>query len=1401
MTDPAGVVVAMGYDAHGELVSTTDGAGNVARLERDDTGRVTAAVSPSGHRTRYVYDSASGLLAQRVDADGARWAYEYTTGGRATVLVDPAGGRTELEYGPHGEESATIDPLGRAITRRYDDLGFVAGATLPDGSRWEFAHDALGRLTHVTDPDGAVATTEYDVSGAPSATTDPTGVRREVHDIESGAQNGTRNGAQNAAQSGAGAAMEIIDGPASTRLDVDKLGRLVSETGPDGTTRLTRYDRCGRPVEVVDPVGGLTRLVRDSAGRVSTMVKPSGSEIGYTYDACGRLETITDETGATSTRVYDTDSHVVEQHLPGGDVATTRFDEVGRVLSVRVPGAGTTTYTYDAVGRVAETRDPVNGRRRFTYDAAGQLVAATDANDGVTGYAYDTNGRCVTITHADGGETLRAYDANSHVVAETDPLGRRTTATYDAAGRQVTQTDPAGSTTEWRYDEHGMLASTWVDGVEQSSIERNVPGRKVRIIDRTGLSGAVGAAGEVTVHELEWDARGLLVARTRDGRGPVWDYDADGRCTALTAPDGTRTDYARDAAGRLVGVTHPLLGTAVIERDVAGRMLSATAGGTTQRWTYADGYLTTHEVEGPEDSDEAGARTTLARDDDGRITRVDTSDGGAGQSAQSTAYDYDAACQLVAAATTTPDGTETVRWRYDAAGRLVGESLDGAARELAYDLAGQLTATRVDGEDVATYSYDPVGRRTAEEYADGSSRAYSWSPTGWLSAIATTDRLGDTRRTDLVVDALGELARIDDGSTGRSSEVFTDTAHPFNGILAAGEQQIVGAGPFTGVSNGSEAQWSQPGWRDARATGPDPWSLPTDGMPDLPSGPSTSTAGFEVTPTGDLLIGGSGDGTGQLEWLGSRVYDPSARGFLSVDPLEATTGSAWAGNPYSYAGNDPLHALDPMGLHPVTDAELKAYNDHNGGLGDTAVGKWAKKNWEYVAAGAMVIGGAALMFVPGGQAVGMGLISAGVDTAIQKATTGHVNWGEVVVSGVAGGVSMGAGSLMAKGGVSALKVAVTTGAVDGGINGGGMYMTGPGPHTPGGLIKSTAFGAGVGGATGGVMHGAGALGGKVLSRVEPRPHVDTAALEGRANEVHSALDPRAQRSRTTAALQTSDGTTVLASGGRDLSPAQRAMARDGEVLGKSPGAHAEVTAHQAALERGMSPSGMGVSRPICPECRGYLEDSGATITSPNNRGMVTLLQTYDEAAMDARLTRLDRRGRTSFAAGCAEMLLPLHRRDSDGETPDTVEAALDALWQTLRGTEETDLPTRLAELDTMVPDEDSEEWSLQLGYTENTVAATAYAIETWQEDTVQNAVWAARQVYEAADLAAQHSEAAGIDLNSPGAEQQILASATVQTTLEALDALLVQLETADSPGTVRSEARASGQALVARFPA
>lgn len=126
-----------------------------------------------------------------------------------------------------------------------------------------------------------------------------------------------------------------------------------------------------------------------------------------------------------------------------------------------------------------------------------------------------------------------------------------------------------------------------------------------------------------------------------------------------------------------------------------------------------------------------------------------------------------------------------------------------------------------------------------------------------------------------------------------------------------------------------------------------------------------------------------------------------------------------------------------------------------------------------------------------------------------------------------------------------------------------------------------------------------------LGRASVLPVVDAtrggrelARLGGRADEIYGALDPIARTRRTTAVLGTREGPDVLAGGARDLSPAQRALARPGDVLGRAPGQHAEITALKAASEAGLTPRGIATTTRICPSCQAAIEESGATITGP-----------------------------------------------------------------------------------------------------------------------------------------------------------------------------------------------------------
>lgn len=108
---------------------------------------------------------------------------------------------------------------------------------------------------------------------------------------------------------------------------------------------------------------------------------------------------------------------------------------------------------------------------------------------------------------------------------------------------------------------------------------------------------------------------------------------------------------------------------------------------------------------------------------------------------------------------------------------------------------------------------------------------------------------------------------------------------------------------------------------------------------------------------------------------------------------------------------------------------------------------------------------------------------------------------------------------------------------------------------------------------------------------------ETERLAARADEIHGVLDPIAQEQRTTAVMSTQEGVDVLALGLRDLSPAQRALANEGDLLARLPGEHAEITAMDAAAKSGLTPSQMAVSRTICSACQTAIRLNGGEISN------------------------------------------------------------------------------------------------------------------------------------------------------------------------------------------------------------
>lgn len=1099
VTDPTGVSTTFEYDVYGDLVLVTNGAGNTTTLIRDDHGRVIGVIDPLGRRGTATYNS-SGALASIENADGARWIFAYpevaveslpslvrnstntswSRGNLPISVTDPYGTTIRFTYNAGGEIASVTNPLGHTTEGTFDTWGNLVGLTTASGAVWKYVYDGLSQLVEATDPSGAATRYSYDLNGELSSVTDATGVeiKRRV-DRQRGIE-------------------EIADAFSSSFIHTDIFGRVTSEQKrarggssakkADVESEFITYDAAGRPVEILDAAGGLTRCERDGAGRVLRVISAEGRIETYDYDAAGRvishavgLDTpgrYTDEAGVSRvvepsawaiTRLeYDAASQIIRRVNPDGSVEKITYDVCGRVTGVEA-GVRVASYEYDLCGRLVGVRDSAFGQRRFKYDAAGQIIQATDGLGFRTHFSYTATGQVCRVVDATGQVTDYEYDAMDRLVrvikaAGTDDESVQEYA-YDAAGRLIRADDGVREYTHvYDYAAGGRLSHTCVDGVKAAEFGIEDQGRTVRVRDYVSAQALDAGApvGAFVQHRFVYDARGLLVERSRSGvmtdtsgasSGSVdvdaqvqalntftntgaytltLGYDADGYRTRMVTPYG-ETAIAYDGAGRVVSMSradqdaHGESPAVQYSYDAMGRLIRAQLGDILSRWEFdsESGLVCSYSRENTAKADSV-ERTEVIRDEQGRIVGLDSADG-------LVTYTYDAAGQL----TGSRAGDLEFEWVFEA-GLMVSERTwrhsNGTdeseetsrvlvgERSFAYNRLNQLTeiiatdhTTERTSTTVTTYEYNAAGERTREIITDDRGvqrvREYAWGAYSGLASVTDTYATAHggeaASRVRMMTDVTGELAQVA-GVNGVSVPLLWDPD--------AAMPQILGAGGMP--APGSDGGFSQVGI----AGGFDPWAVPSilgsapdaQGMniPGLPRTPSADDSGVweSMLPAGFSFTGAGSVRVAGLDMMGARVFDGASKRFLSTDPLAQVPGTGFFADVYAFCGNNPVGLMDPWGLKPMSPDEFQKYSQEQYDKfwqGVRNVGEWAAGAIMVAAGLALTVAAVAtgpLGMVLLGAASGA-LMSGGMSVITQKMEGKNVDWGVVAQEAIIGGVS------------------------------------------------------------------------------------------------------------------------------------------------------------------------------------------------------------------------------------------------------------------------------------------------------------------------------------------------------------------------------------------------------------
>jgi len=776
-TDELGIQTQYAYDAKGNLTKLTEAVGypeeRITTYTYDSQGqRLTQTIkglpipegtTPGPNATQYqdatttwTYD-ANGNVASATDALGQTTAYTYDVMGNVQTRKDARGYTTRYEHNARGWLTSQTDALTHRTTVGYDKVGNRTSVTDALNNITTYAFNADDRLTSVTDALGGVSTQYYDNSGRLTKACDQS---------------------------------EVCIG-----YSYDGDGRLTTTT--DGANNVTQQ-------QYGDAVNGLK-------GLLATTVYPTYT-MQYKYDARGRrTQTIKALPGTNGQ---------ADQQL----ITTNGYDAMGRAISVTDQMNHTKLTSYDALGRQTKTTDALAGVTNYAYDTRNNLLSVTDANNHAHHFVHDLVGR----TSSEGrpmGETIQyAYDEVGNLTTRTSPKGDRRVYIYDGAGRRTREDHyPAGSNTTsqgvaYTYDERDQITGYIQIGDTQSS-----------------ASYTYDANGQKKTETVSYGS-----GQAAFSKAIQYDYYPNGQKQFFTYPDNTVVTFGYTANHLLASVTTPGTNTIQFTNFVWNTPTQVQLPGVVrnimldplQRPTEIKAQaLGTGAAEAPNGALVMDYQYTY--DAAGNITKRTTEDG-------EYAYTYDNLDQLTGAtpptnvqvSPTNPNGLPIEQYTYDAVHNRISSAhqagpwtynadnqlqhygtganqisytfdangntseqktgdpnTPGTVRTFIYNAAERLAEVDDNGSVIATYQYDPLGRRIQKqingliiwyqyadegliaEYAENGSlaRAYGWRPQGtwgtdplWLADVTGTgwavyyyqnDYLGTPQR---LTDSVGE---------------------------------------------------------------------------------------------------------------------------------------------------------------------------------------------------------------------------------------------------------------------------------------------------------------------------------------------------------------------------------------------------------------------------------------------------------------------------------------------------------------------------------------------------------------------------------------------------------------------------------------------------------------------
>ena len=542
------------------------------------------------------------------------------------------------------------------------------------------------------------------------------------------------------------------------RTTLDDKGRVTSIDGPqegDDDTVTISYENNGATKVVTNAAGHVSRFEYNDAGILTTVIDPNGDTTSITYyPETGQINQHIASAGTEAQSItrftYGADGKITSVTLPTGRVITKIFDETGQLTS-KVSSALNTVKTTLLSDRLQNYVVKVPGRGGQFYpnmlspknttehilDDQGRIVSGLDANGKRTSFAYDDFGNVASVTDARGVVTSYSYNGFRELIREVSAERGETSYKYDSAGNVVREKRAGDVVIMRSYDNLNRITK---EVFREQGAERKVTRYSYDdCVSGIGRLCSVTMDGITTSYSYTPQGRyARIKTRDKDGRVETtrYGYGVYGRLENLRYPTGLNIRYRYNQDGYIKKVTGRYetgegQETFVIAKDIQIDPETQTLGAL----TFGNG-LTTTLLYGANNLGNLSSITTEKR----------------GIQIDSTSYSLDE-YGLITGIT-----------------RLIPEQ----SKSYSYDALGRLTAEQTGGGIATSYTYDEVGNRTRLD-GDSKSKRYTYAQ--------NSNRLAKIGRKTLNYDIRGNL--LQDGLARKSYSY--NAANRMDGFYKDGE--------------------------------------------------------------------------------------------------------------------------------------------------------------------------------------------------------------------------------------------------------------------------------------------------------------------------------------------------------------------------------------------------------------------------------------------------------------------------------------------------------------------------------------------------------------------------------------------------------------------------------------